>query len=202
MRRDIIKCNFKVVQLGDVKTKIHSDIIFRIEFKTLSKNDWKMNKINLPDRFREQVIGAINKESEWLERIIFKKKLNNKDREDLKMFMESAGSDITINELIQEIKKLLKQKELLLADVSHELRTPLAKMRLLSEIDTPSEKMGRINKQIDTLDSIITNILICNSYNSYNSSNNKLLMKIFAIRAFFQLSSIRARCAASSFCGC
>ena len=64
------------------------------------------------------------------------------------------------NTLISEIKKLLKQKERLLADVSHELRTPLAKMRLLSEIDSPSEKMERINKQIDTLDSIITNILI------------------------------------------
>tara|TARA_Y100001960_G_scaffold218985_1_gene228862 strand:+ start:892 stop:2280 length:1389 start_codon:yes stop_codon:yes gene_type:complete len=64
------------------------------------------------------------------------------------------------NTLIAEIKKLLKQKERLLADVSHELRTPLAKIRLLAEIDTPSEKMDRINKQIDTLDSIITNILI------------------------------------------
>ena len=64
------------------------------------------------------------------------------------------------NTLISEIKKLLKQKERLLADVSHELRTPLAKMRLLSEIDNPSEKMDRINKQIDTLDSMITNILI------------------------------------------
>ena len=116
----IIKCNFKVVQLGDVKTKIHSDIIFPIEFKTLSKNDWKMNKINLPDRFREQVIGAINKESEWLERIIFKKKLNNKDREDLKMFMESAGSDITINELIQEIKKLTNKEKKELIKIAKE----------------------------------------------------------------------------------
>jgi len=64
------------------------------------------------------------------------------------------------NTLVYEIKKLLKQKERLLADVSHELRTPLAKMRLLSEIDKPSDKMHRINQQIDTLDSIITNILI------------------------------------------
>ena len=63
------------------------------------------------------------------------------------------------NTLIKEIKKLLKQKGRLLADVSHELRTPLAKMRLLSEIDS-LEQMGRINQQIDTLDSIITNILI------------------------------------------
>jgi two-component system sensor histidine kinase CpxA len=64
------------------------------------------------------------------------------------------------NKLIKEIKNLLSQKERLLADVSHEIRTPLAKMRLLSEIEKPSEKMQRLNKQIDTLDSIVTNILI------------------------------------------
>ena len=52
------------------------------------------------------------------------------------------------------LKKLLSQIESLLADVSHEIRTPLAKMRLLLEIDKPSEKMSRINKQIDVLGSL------------------------------------------------
>ena len=65
------------------------------------------------------------------------------------------------NKLVDEIKKLLKQKERLLADVSHEIRTPLAKMRLITEIKKkPAEQLARINKQIDVLDSIVTNILI------------------------------------------
>jgi len=65
------------------------------------------------------------------------------------------------NKLVDEIKKLLKQKERLLADVSHEIRTPLAKMRLITEIKKkPAEQLTRINKQIDVLDSIVTNILI------------------------------------------
>ena len=64
------------------------------------------------------------------------------------------------NTLIQEIKKLLKQKERLLAEVSHEIRSPLAKIRLLLAMDKPEKNMARINKQIEALDSLVTNILI------------------------------------------
>ena len=45
-----------------------------------------------------------------------------------------------INEMVDEIKDLLKQKETLLSDVSHELRTPLSKIRLLIEMLKPKEK--------------------------------------------------------------
>ena len=103
------------------------------------------------------------------------------ERGDLDSKIDIIGEDElallskNFNTLIYEIKKLLKQKERLLADVSHEIRTPLAKMRLLSEINTPSEKMERINKQIDTLDSIVTNILVSDKlaapYSNLNLEN-------------------------------
>jgi len=64
------------------------------------------------------------------------------------------------NSLIEEIKHLLKQKERLLSDVSHELKTPLAKIRLLIALVKPGEKIQQIDKHVDYLDSIITNILI------------------------------------------
>jgi len=109
--QQIIKCNFKLVQAGDFKTKMFNDILIPIEFKTLSKTNWKMNKINLPDRFREKSIGAFNKESELVERIIFKNKLNNEEREYLKAFIQSGDLDFTVNELIKEIKKLTNNEK-------------------------------------------------------------------------------------------
>ena len=64
------------------------------------------------------------------------------------------------NVLIEQIKQLLQQKERLLSDVSHELKTPLAKIRLLIAMVDPEEKIQQIDKHVDYLDSIITNILI------------------------------------------
>ena len=67
----------------------------------------------------------------------------------------------SLNVLIAQIKDLLKQKERLLSDVSHEIRTPLSKIRLILAMP-PSykEKFTKIDKQVDYLDSIVTNILI------------------------------------------
>ncbi len=64
------------------------------------------------------------------------------------------------NTLIEQIKQLLQQKETLLSDVSHELKTPLAKIRLLIAMVDSGEKIQKIDRHVDYLDSIITNILI------------------------------------------
>jgi signal transduction histidine kinase len=75
------------------------------------------------------------------------------------------------NNLTQEIKQLLKQKDRLLSEVSHEFRTPLAKIRLLlamirqksqikKESDLVEEKIIKIDQHVDYLDSIIKNVLI------------------------------------------
>jgi signal transduction histidine kinase len=66
----------------------------------------------------------------------------------------------SFNELVAQIKKLLKQKERLLSDVSHEIKTPLAKIRLLLAMVKQEDKIKRVDKQVDYLDSIVTNILI------------------------------------------
>ncbi|MBI44890.1 MAG: hypothetical protein CMG66_01845 [Candidatus Marinimicrobia bacterium] len=98
---------------------------------------------------------------------LMQKRIYALEKGDLNSKIQIIGKDElallsqNFNKLIDEIKKLLKQKERLLADVSHEIRTPLAKMRLLTEIKKqPAEQLTHINKQIDVLDSIVTNILI------------------------------------------
>ena len=88
------------------------------------------------------------------------------ERGDLDSEIEVIGNDElallsqNFNTLIGEIKQLLQQKERLLSDVSHELKTPLAKIRLLIAMVRPEEKIQKIDRHIDYLDSIITNILI------------------------------------------
>jgi signal transduction histidine kinase len=85
---------------------------------------------------------------------------------DLDSKIDVIGSDElallsqNFNDLIEQIKQLLQQKERLLSDVSHELKTPLAKIRLLIALVNPEEKIQQIDRHIDYLDSIITNILI------------------------------------------
>ena len=105
-KQQIIKCNFIPVAWGDFKSKLLGDFLIPIEFKTLSKTNWKMNKINLPDRFREKLIDAFNKETEMLEQILFTKKFNNEDKEYIEMLIQSGGLDYTVDEFIREIKKL------------------------------------------------------------------------------------------------
>jgi signal transduction histidine kinase len=85
---------------------------------------------------------------------------------DLESKIEILGDDElallskNFNRLILEIKGLLGQKERLLSDVSHEIRTPLSKIRLLLAMEPSKEKIAKIDRQIDYLDSIVTNILI------------------------------------------
>lgn len=65
---------------------------------------------------------------------------------DLDSTIRVAGNDElavltnNFNEMVGEIKDLLKQKERLLSDVSHELRTPLSKIRLLINLLKPKER--------------------------------------------------------------
>ena len=73
---------------------------------------------------------------------------------------ELAQLSHNFNQLILEVKSLLNQKEGLLSDVSHELRTPLSKIRLLLALVPSDDKIEQIDKQIQHLDAIITNILL------------------------------------------
>ena len=72
---------------------------------------------------------------------------------------ELAVLSQNINQMIKDIKTLLNQKERLLSDVSHELRSPLTKMRLSLAMIPNHKKVAAVEKQIKTLDSLITNIL-------------------------------------------
>ena len=97
---------------------------------------------------------------------IIKNRIIDLEAGDLESQIKIKGNDElarlshNFNNLIEQVKNLLKQKERLLSEVSHELKTPLAKIRLLIAMVPVNEKIKKIDKHIDYLDSIITNILI------------------------------------------
>ncbi len=97
---------------------------------------------------------------------IIKNRIIDLESGDLESKIQVTGNDElarlshNFNNLIEQVKNLLKQKERLLSEVSHELKTPLAKIRLLIAMVPVNEKIQKIDQHIDYLDSIITNILI------------------------------------------
>ena len=103
---------------------------------------------------------------------LIKKRIKDLEAGDLDSKIKVVGNDElamlskNLNKLIDDIKNLLKQKERLLSEVSHELRSPLAKIRLLLVMIPPHKKIDKIDKQIKSLDSIITNILLSDKMSS------------------------------------
>ena len=97
---------------------------------------------------------------------LIEKRIKSLEKGDLDSTIPVVGSDElavltqNFNRLTSDIKQLLKQKERLLSDVSHELRTPLAKIKLAIAMMPEHKKKENIDKQIKTLDSLITNILL------------------------------------------
>ena len=73
---------------------------------------------------------------------------------------ELADLTKTINRLIEDIKNLLSQKDQLLLDASHELRSPLARMKFLLEMMPKHKNMIKLNKEIDFLEQMISNLLL------------------------------------------
>ena len=97
---------------------------------------------------------------------LIEKRIKSLEKGDLESTIPVVGSDElavltqNFNKLTSDIKQLLRQKERLLSDVSHELRTPLAKIKLAIAMMPEHKKKESIDKQIKTLDSLITNILL------------------------------------------
>ena len=67
----------------------------------------------------------------------------------------------SINKMTQDIDTLVSQKQNLLIDVSHELKTPLTRLKfLLANININSEDKDSINKEINFLQDMISNMLL------------------------------------------
>ena len=98
--------------------------------------------------------------------ILMKNRVRALEKGDLDSEIKILGNDelaeltITINRLIKDIKKLLAQKNQLLLDVSHELRSPLARMKFLLEMMPNHKNMLKLNKEIDFLEELISNLLL------------------------------------------
>lgn len=69
----------------------------------------------------------------------------------------------TINRMTLEINRLVNQKQNLLIDVSHELKTPLTRLKfILANMDINEENKAQLNKEINFLQDLISNMLFTN----------------------------------------
>ena len=67
----------------------------------------------------------------------------------------------SINKMTKDIDVLVSQKQNLLIDVSHELKTPLTRLKfLLANININIEDKDSINKEINYLQDMISNMLL------------------------------------------
>jgi len=129
---------------------------------------------------------------------LIEKRIKGLEKGDLDSIIPIIGEDElatlthSFNRLTLDIKQLLKQKERLLSDVSHELRTPLAKIKLAIALLPEHSKKESINKQIKTLDSLITNILLSDKMASAYSNLKVDSIKIDdLINKALELTSIK-----------
>jgi len=129
---------------------------------------------------------------------LIEKRIKSLEKGDLDSTIPVVGSDElavltqNFNRLTSDIKQLLKQKERLLSDVSHELRTPLAKIKLAIAMMPEHKKKESIDKQIKTLDSLITNILLSDKMASAysNLKIEKIDLSVLVQKAL-ELTSIK-----------
>jgi len=63
------------------------------------------------------------------------------------------------NQMISRFKEMLHSKERLLLDVSHELRSPLTRMKIAIEFLPDSKHKLSINEDINSLDTMLTELL-------------------------------------------
>ena len=89
----------------------------------------------------------------------------------------TGGDELAIltnnfNEMVGEIKELLKQKERLLSDVSHELRTPLSKIRLLINLLKPNERSSILADEMNRAG--VGDETIAKTKKIFNETNEKL----------------------------
>ena len=67
----------------------------------------------------------------------------------------------SINKMTKDIDVLVSQKQNLLIDVSHELKTPLTRLKfLLANMEITRDNKNSINKEIDYLQDMISNMLL------------------------------------------
>ena len=67
----------------------------------------------------------------------------------------------SINKMTKDIDVLVSQKQNLLIDVSHELKTPLTRLKfLLANMEIEDENKNSINKEINFLQDMISNMLL------------------------------------------
>ena len=129
---------------------------------------------------------------------LIEKRIKSLEKGDLESTIPVVGSDEfavltqNFNRLTSDIKQLLKQKERLLSDVSHELRTPLAKIKLAIAMMPEHKKKESIDKQIKTLDSLITNILLSDKMASaYSNLKIEKIDLELLIQKALELTSIK-----------
>ena len=66
---------------------------------------------------------------------------------------------VAVNDMTQRIREMIKARDQLLLDVSHELRSPITRMKLALEFIPEVDKKESIQKDLETIEVMITEIL-------------------------------------------
>ena len=109
---------------------------------------------------------------------LLQKRIIDLEKGDLNSKVAVRGNDElavltkNFNEMVEEIKDLLKQKERLLSDVSHELRTPLSKIRLLIDLLKPKKKSLYLSSEMKK--SGVDSKIIKKTKETFSEANEKL----------------------------
>ena len=97
---------------------------------------------------------------------LLKKRIKNLNQGDLNSEVKIIRNDElgelseNVNNMINDIRILLNQKQALLLDVSHELRSPLTRMQLLIEMLPKHKNITKVKNEILYLEEMISNLLL------------------------------------------
>ncbi len=115
---DEINCSFKFGEVSydnvSLETSLYKHLKFNLIFKTLSKLEWRVTDIIIPQNLLKNLHKAIDTEIEIFKKILDGKKLN-KDEKYMLSFM-AQYLDASIQEVKNEIKKLSRAEKKILLD--------------------------------------------------------------------------------------
>ena len=171
IRENLVEDYKKLLTVGGVVRRDHCH-----EINSLGEHKYmKITAVPLKDK-KGKIIGIISLASDNTEATIYKKKLENSNKE-LEKKVKQRTEDL--DKANKELTRALELKSIFMADVSHEFRTALTiiqcSMELLAKSccvkKEDSELFGNVITEVERVSSMLTNLSLLTKT---DYSNNKL----------------------------
>ncbi|WP_455202250.1 HAMP domain-containing protein, partial [Kaarinaea lacus] len=85
------------------------------------------------------------------------------------------------NSMANDIQQMLEAKRQLLLAISHELRSPLTRAKVASEFLDDEQQKGRINRELDEMETLIEELLETERLTTYHTVLNKTPLNLAAL---------------------